>query len=339
MTVQLKPEIYMAREIISPLAAREAGSLSHGQGITIEVWPALVHSDKSLEYAPIDNDGSIELDSEIFSSYQFERVDGETYKKTFTQLNQKLNFKLRAPRQNRTALINLRFIDLPVDNNSRNSVDVDGDSGSVSFPMTVTEKKITVTMQKEYEKTTFTRGEGHHLMMAFEISNAGFLDPLTVQGLGIKFIARSDTASLLGNAIFNIFEKILIVDYDEFSAGSENISDLTSYADFEVSETNALNPLQIDFEDPGYLNSNESINLAVVAMFRSGESSRSFRTILNNVDAYDDSPENLVSIIDGEGRSIESSPDMLSKVFSIISTDQEKTFGNFPNPFGRPPNE
>jgi hypothetical protein len=129
------------------------------------------------------------------------------------------------------------------------------------------------------------------------------------------------------------------VDYDEFSAGSEMISDFTSYAEFEVSETNVSNPLQIDFEDPGYLNGNESINLAVVAMFRSGESSRSFRTILYNIDAYDDSPENLVSIIDGEGRSIESSPDMLSRVFSIISTDQEETFGNFPNPFGRPPNE
>ena len=49
---------------------------------------------------------------------------------------------------------------------------------------------------------------------------------------------------------------------------------------------------------------------------------------------YDDSPENLVSIIDGEGRSIEISPDMQSLVFSVISADQEKTFGNFPNPFG-----
>jgi hypothetical protein len=340
ITVQMKPEIYMGREIISPLAARQGGELSHGQSITIEVWPVLIdRSDKPLDYAPIDNDGSIELDSKIFSEYNFEPIDGQTYKKTFTQLDQKLSFTIRAPRENKTALIDLNFIDLPVDNNSRNDVLVTpGDTGSVSLPITVTEKKIMVIMEDEFEKTTFTRGEGEHLMMAFEISNSDYLDPLTIQGLGLKFIARSDTASLIDNAIFNIFEKIHIVDYDEYSAGSEKISSFTSYAEYEVTEDNADNPLQINFDDVGYLNGNESVKLALVATFRSGESSRSFRTILNNVDAYDDSPQHLVSIIDSEGRPIENSPDMITQVLSIISTDQEKTFGNFPNPFGRSPN-
>jgi hypothetical protein len=193
-------------------------------------------------------------------------------------------------------------------------------------------------LEKDYEKTTFTRGEGEHLMMAFEISNAGYLDPLIVKGMGIKFIARSDTSSLTNNAVFNIFEKILIMDYDDFSAEPDKISSMANYVEYVIDE-NVSNPLQIDFDDSGYLNGSESKKLAVVAMFRSGESSRSFRTILNNVDAYDDSPEHLVSIIDGDGRPIEDSPDMLSDVFSVISTDQEETFGNFPNPFGRSPNE
>jgi hypothetical protein len=205
--------------------------------------------------------------------------------------------------------------------------------------MTVIEKKIMVTMQQDYEKTTFTRGVGEHLLMAFEITNAGYQDPLTVQGLGIKFIARSDTASLVNNAITNIFDKIFVIDYDDYTSGSEKMSKLTSYAEFDVSETNVHNPLQIPFDDPGILAGNESKNLAVVAMFRSGESSRSFRTILNNVDAYDDSPENLVSIIDPEGRSINGNANFISDIYTIISTDQEETFGNFPNPFGRPPNE
>jgi len=339
LTVQLKPEIYMGMEIISPIAARESGSLSHGQSITVEVWPSLVSSDKEIDYAPIDQDGSIELDDEIFSVYNYEREAGEDYKKTFTQLDQRLSFTLRAPRDDRTTLLNFKFVDLPVDNNSRNPVDVNGDSGSVSLPISVIEKKITVIMQKEYEKTTFTRGEGEHLMMAFDISNAGYQDPLIVHGLGIKFIARTDTSSLTNNAVLNIFEKIFIMDYDDYSAGSEKILNMTSYVEFEIDENTVSNPLQITFNDDGYLNGSESKKLAVVAMFRSGESSRSFRTILTNVDAYDDSPDHLVSIIDGEGRPIESSPDMQSDVFSIISTDQEQTFGNFPNPFGRSPNE
>jgi hypothetical protein len=341
VTVQMKPELYMAREIISPIAAREAGSLSHGQTITIDVWPLLVdRHDKPLVYAPIDQDGSIELDSEIFSTYNFEHIEGEVYKKTFTQLGQKLRYTLRAPRENQPAsLIKFKYSDLPRDFNSKTAVDVNPDSGSVSIPMTVTEKKITVVMQTDYEKKTFTRGAGQHLMMAFEISNDGYQDPLSLKGLGIRFIARSDTASLLDNAILNIFDKLIVVDYDELSAGEEKISNLTSYAEFELNETNVSNPLQIDFNELGYLDGNESKNLAVVAIFSAGESSRSFRAVLENVDAYDDTPEHLVSIVDGEGRSIKGNPNFQSDAFSVISTDQEETFGNFPNPFGRPPNE
>jgi hypothetical protein len=203
----------------------------------------------------------------------------------------------------------------------------------------VVEKKITVMMDKDFEKTTFTRGEGQHLMMAFEISNADYLDQLKVKGLSIKFIARSDTAALLDNAIIDIFDKIMVMQYDEIPEGPEKISALTSYAEFEVNENNVSNPLQIDFAQVDSIEGEESKKLAVIAMFRQGESSRSFRTILNNVDAYDDKPDYLVSIVDEEGRSIDGNPNFLSDIFSIISTDPEKTFGNFPNPFGRPPNE
>jgi len=337
--VEMKPEIYMAKEIISPIAARETGSLSHGQKFIIDVWSDLIPSEKDLDYAELDGDGRIKLNDEIFTQYHFERIEDEEYDQTFTQLGQKLRFIVRAPREDQTALFDFRFVDLPRDKNSQDPVIVNSDSGSVSLPISVVEKKVTVIMDNDYEKTNFTRGEGQHLMMAFEISNAGFLDPLTVNGLGIKFIARSDTASLLDNAVIDIFDKILILDYEEYAAGSEKISNITSYVEFEVTETNVRNPLQIDFDEVGLLNGNESMKLAVVAMFRSGESSRSFRAILNNVDAYDDSPEHLVSIIDGEGRAIENSPDMMTQVLSILSEDQEKTFGNFPNPFGRSPNQ
>ena len=46
LTVQMRPEIFMGYEILTPRAAREAGSLSHGQTIKVEVWPELVYSDK-----------------------------------------------------------------------------------------------------------------------------------------------------------------------------------------------------------------------------------------------------------------------------------------------------
>ena len=134
INIQRKPEIYMASEIVSPIAARESNSLSHGQTITIDAWPVLrERSDKPLNYAPIVGDGSIEIDNKIFSLYKFEAVEGEVYKKTFSALDQKLRFILRAPRENKTALIDIKFADLPKDSNSGTPVTVNPDSGSVSL--------------------------------------------------------------------------------------------------------------------------------------------------------------------------------------------------------------
>jgi hypothetical protein len=338
ITIELRPEIYMGYEILSPIAAIETGSLSHGQTITIEVWPELVPNHSTFSYADIEGDGNIELDREIISVYGFESIDGEL-KKKFDYLGHKLSFTLRAPRENKTALFNFKYVDLPKDSNSLLTVSVNNDSGLVSLPMSVVEKKITVIMDNNIEKKTFTRGEGQHLMMAFDISNEDYLDSLMVKGLGLKFITRSDTAALSIDAIKNIFDRITVINADDLSEGSDKISSITSFVDFEVNDETAANPLQIDFDQLEILQGEDIKKLAIVATFRKGESSRSFRTILNNVDAFDDSPDHLVSIVDEEGRSIDGNMNFWSDIFSIISTDQEETFGNFPNPFGRAPNE
>jgi hypothetical protein len=76
----------------------------------------------------------------------------------------------------------------------------------------------------------------------------------------------------------------------------------------------------------------------VVAEFKSSAVARSFRTILTHVNAYDDNPDSPVTIVDADGRSIAGNPNFTSEIFSVISEDPGEAFGNYPNPFGRPPN-
>ena len=79
--------------------------------------------------------------------------------------------------------------------------------------------------------------------------------------------------------------------------------------------------------------------MLVIAKFRSNAATRSFRTALSSVNAYDDNPDFMVAIVDEEGRPIEENENFVSPTVNLISNDPKEAFINYPNPFGQPPHE
>jgi hypothetical protein len=341
-TVQLKPNLYLAHEILSPESARIDGDLSHRQSITIDVTPQQVNNTSTLSYGEITGAGTVELDNAIFSTYNFEQIEGESYTQQFDNLGQTLQFQVRAPEQNRTALVNFKFKQLPLDRNSGTNADIDADSGTVSIPITVREKEIKVSMMNELASDDiFTRGSDHHVLMAFEIVNEGYLDDLFIDALSIKFVPHEDTTSLSSETVLNLIDNVRIINYDQYEAGSSrplNMAEAIEYGNMNVDENNTSNPLKIEFQQIGQLASDAAETILVLAKFKSRATSRKFRAILSSVNAYDDSTASPVTIIDEEGRRIDGNPYFESQIFSVISNDPKEAFGNYPNPFGREPN-
>jgi len=342
LTLQIHPKIWMNYEIVDPASLRETGEVSHGQQLELSVWAELAPrpSFSKLAYAELSSWGTISLDEALFTASGFQKVTGQNYSPNFLGTGERKPFIMRAPNQNRTAQMRFRFSKLPKDLNSGTEVAVITDSSTLFIPVSVVEKEITVTLIDTLSTgSTFTRGEGTHVLLAFNISNKSFQDPLFINRLSVRLIARSDTTKLPAEGVLNLIEWIGIMNEEAAKEYLKRPQAAKTYAELAINEENVTNPLRITFDQQiAQISGGSTENIAVMVRYRQGTSSRSFRAVLTGVNAYDSDPLYPVSIVDGKGVGIEDGT-LATSPIGITSGDPERSFGNFPNPFGRTPHE
>ena len=209
------------------------------------------------------------------------------------------------------------------------------------MPISVIEKEITVSLVDldSLSSGTFTRGEGTHVLMAFEVSNEEFKDPLFINGLKVRFISRTDATSLTADGVFNLIESISVMNEQDAKEFLKQPQDADPYAQLNITEDNVANPLDIAFDRKlVQIDGDSSIIIAVMVNYREGNSSRSFRAVLDSLNAYDSDPDSPVTIVDADGVDIKKGA-FTTDPIGITSGDPERSFGNFPNPFGRDPHQ
>ncbi len=336
LNIQIKPKLVMNYEIIMPRSAVTNNMLSYGQTIAINVWADTLPQTSQLRYANITDNGSIVLNQNIFNQGKFLPIQNESYEKAFNSYRQKLNFKLRAPQEDITTSVNFNFNQLPKDKFSNALVDVDIEEGSVKIPISVSAKEITVTrIDSLIKNTNFTRGLDGNIIFAFKISNEGYLDNLYINSLELLFSAKNDTSRLTDLALANMLETIQVVNYEQYKTamGKQTLSDPKTYATFAVDENESTNPIKIDFNQIVTLPPDSIDILMVMAKFAANAVTRSFRTRLTGINAYDDDPDFPVVIVDVQGGHIGESDYFSSAAFNIMTDDLKEAFVVYPNPF------
>jgi hypothetical protein len=235
-----------------------------------------------------------------------------------------------------TALLNFKFSKLPQDRNSGLTVAVDADSGIVTLPITVTEKRIQIALiDSLMQGRTFTRSADMYSLFAFKISNEGFQDPLTFNRVDIQFISRTDTSALSTDGILNLIDQISVMNYDAARDELGRPAAAVTYLDLPLDKENISNPLRLNFETDGHLPANQAETVMILARFTQDANTRSFRVALKDVKAYDSSPDFPVTMVVNDQPLAKVSA--VSPIFTTLGADPQQTFGNFPNPFGRAP--
>jgi hypothetical protein len=255
---------------------------------------------------------------------------------------QPIIFKLRAPRDDVTTNINFNFNKLPKDKYSESPAAIDIDQGKVNIPITVSRKEITVTrLDSLIKNKNFTRGLDGNVLFAFEISNRGYKDPLFVDSLQLTFTGQYDTTRLTDLALGNMLDWIKVINYEQSKIDliKPQLIDPKVYAEYVLAEDGTSNPINVGFDSEAELPPDSSEIMLVIVKFTANAVTRSFKTVLSGINAYDEDPEFPVAIVDEEGRILGENNYFTSSAYNVISNDPEEAFANYPNPFGQPPYE
>ncbi|MGD9898885.1 MAG: hypothetical protein AB7T22_07115 [Calditrichaceae bacterium] len=341
LTVQKRPKLSLKHTLISPVSS-QAGLLSFGQEVIVELWAEYAENTSGIGYADVQGSGAISLDSALIIQNGFTLVEGETYKKTFTQLGQKLVWRIKAPLSERTVSINFNFTGLPSDKNSGLSAEIDVMTGLVSLPVRVRQKNITVLMLNDLiVDRSFLRGMTDRAILAFSISNQGYEDNLNVNAveIGLYSTFGLPTADNLLNqlAIANMMKSLKVVNYDQYKTGltkNTAVQRPKIFAEYQLDESSD-NPVWMDFSLVDTLEAGAVDTIIVLAELQTEAENRSFRTVLKHVNAYDVDPSVPLAIKDAQGVDINESQSYTSEAFTVISSNPEEAFRNYPNPFGR----
>jgi len=335
LTIQLRAKLALSEPQIDPLTVANTGLLSQGQQLTISLKPIYSPVNSSLKYADLKGTGSIALDTTILKQ-GFTLVAGTQVTQTFSDTGQVLSWTIKAPYEILTASLNFNFDQPPLDANLNQPVDLDKDLSKIAIPIRVRQKTITISTEPlDIADTSLTKAQSNVPLMSVVVSNKEFDDLLHVSGLTFAFYGTNDVpdaSNLLSNrALIQMIKSIRVIDYTDYQGVAKPT---VTYADFVLTDSSA-NPLQIHFDPVADIAPKSEAKFMVVADFQNNVVNRMFRTQLQGVQAYDFDPEKPLKTADTQGNSLTESTELISKPFTLVSTDPKEAFGNFPNPFGR----
>ena len=336
LTIREKSRLTLSDLQILPYLVKNTGLASRGQQITLRIKTAYAPHQTGLNYSGIKNTGTILLDSSI-TKLGFTLLGSSKYEQTFSDTGQVLSWVIKAPQQDLTAAFILKYNHLPLDKYSAKPVVLDGDSSTISIPVRVRRKTITVTLnQNIISDTTFTKPTNSVPLIAFTVSNKDYDDDLKISGLKLEFFS-TEHLPLSPRSLTSLLKSISVVNLNDLQrllAKNQNLQSTQGYIEYQLSDTTE-NPLNLKFDQQAIVAPHQEGRLVVLARFQDNVLNRSFRAVLRNVNVYDFDPEHPLEIIDSNGTKIDESTLLNSKDFVVVSENPQEAFGNFPNPFGR----
>ncbi len=342
VTIQKKARLSLTNPRLLPDFVNRSKEISRGQGIEVRVKPDSSAKTGPLPYAAITGIGRVALDSSI-KSLGFTLDGGGSWEKSFTGYGQTLSWKIKAPRDtNVTVSLNLKFTQLPLDENIGEQADIAADSGIVGIPVRVRQKTVEVNVLNNLiTQKQFSKGDQNRPLLAFRISNANYDESLKVKGVNLEFFTSTgaliEENKLNSKSLVSMLNTLSVVDYSEAAsllAKPKSVRSVDAYIDYQFTDTTD-NPLWLNFSETAVIPAGDIDTMVIIAEFQDNAVNRGFRTVLRNIFAYDYDENTALDIIDSSGVNITQSGAFESEPLTIVSEDPEDAFYNYPNPFGR----
>ena len=134
----------------------------------------------------------------------------------------------------------------------------------------------------------------------------------------------------------NVISRVRIVSYEYYTSLNKPFGEPDEFASVQIG-ANAPNPIRVDFSVLDTVTSGDLDKLVILVDLASNAPNRNFTVGIENISAFQvvGGQSFAVTVTDSIGNPLSALTNLFkSRGISIVSGDPEKTFGNYPNPFG-----
>jgi len=318
--------------IISPSSALD-GRLAYGQSFTVRGTVT------NAGDANILGNGTIKLSRGVSDILILNNTDSV---QTFNSDTLTRSWTLQMPGREVTSNISLGFQSLPYDENTGSSAAVDPNASVSSISVSTVDKTIIAMRDNTIQPDSINYSQNTTnipiIAIRLENSDAGPYDLVNIDNMKLTLRERSQPGVPLVNPSAHV-NRIRIVNKAYYVSQPENSSIPTEFADITISDV-ISDTMTIAFNlDTLNLEPDSTETLVIYLDLNPNSSNISFSLKVEEIYAYlkteDNSRENKVRVIDRNGTEFAQSNQGLSSLISVVSTNEDDKFSNYPNPFGQ----
>ncbi len=266
----------------------------------------------------------------------FRLVDPQEPLEKVIQWNGKVglvSWTLKAPNDKiTTTTLKIQFGQLPHDANTNRPAELDPAHSTASLAISTQPHRLRVRRLTEVQpdNNINQQGQTNLPLLGLELINGNrFVQPVTIDSIRISLRSLGGTGDII-SAPGKILKTVKIGNLAFFQGGAGAVT----YAEYSVSES-ADSVLFIVFNRTLSLAPGDTGSLVVLVDIRDNAPNVSFKLRINKLYAFD-ATQNEIEVVDEQGRdfNLETNEENSSVQVNIVSSDEEKVFGNYPNPFG-----
>ncbi len=244
-----------------------------------------------------------------------------------------VSWTLKAPEDKiTTTTLKVEFAQLPYDVNTGRPAELDPAHSTASLAISTQPHRLRVRRLAEVQpdNNINQQGQTNLPLLGLELINGNrFVQPVTIDSIRISLRSLGGTGEILPSP-GKILKSVKIGNLAFYEGGPGAVT----YAEYTVSES-ADSVLFIVFNQTLALAPGDTGSLVVLVDIRENAPNVSFKLRINKLYAFD-ATKNEIEVVDEQGRdfNLETNEENSSVQVNIVSSDEEKVFGNYPNPFG-----
>jgi hypothetical protein len=265
-------------------------------------------------------------------------ANGETNEKTFTSISSVIRWYLVAPDSNVNTLVTVRFKQRPLDANKVLPVSVNPDSSTAVIDINMIPKRLVVgTINEISPAGSYPQGTTEIGILGLTLSNLETIkaDTILVNQFLLSFLDPQNNTELIQD-LSNLISRIRVLNLASNPQFNKNATAPSVFADMVINP-NTPNPVPIDFTVLDTITSGNNDSLVITIDIAEQAPNRNFMMGVEDIDAFQYITDEVyeVDVTDSVGNPIQNLPLLMqSRPISIVSSDPQQVFGNYPNPFG-----